>query len=218
MLDLPSSGEIILPDAYQRVELVGATLNNNYAGPYIETGENITERSQMEDYEIYITALIYQPRTVYKGLNNPLIAWGSNAGLYFGSSFVETNKIRVGFGANDDWSFDESVQYGVKHSFHVYWADGQAVAECDGQTCARSYIEATGSYHLRIGTGTFGNNQHCGDFEIYDDIKIYKNKALIHDYVPCYKKSSGQIGFYDVVMSEFKTNAGTNHFIKGADV
>ena len=41
---------------------------------------------------------------------------------------------------------------------------------------------------------------------------------LIADFVPCYRKSDGEIGMYDTVSKTFYTNAGTGTFLKGADV
>lgn len=38
------------------------------------------------------------------------------------------------------------------------------------------------------------------------------------EFVPCYRKSDGEIGMYDTVSKTFYTNAGTGTFLKGADV
>ncbi|MBR2697431.1 MAG: hypothetical protein IKE76_02485 [Clostridia bacterium] len=42
--------------------------------------------------------------------------------------------------------------------------------------------------------------------------------ALTAKYVPCYRKSDGVIGFYDVVNEAFYTNSGSGQFGKGGDV
>lgn len=36
--------------------------------------------------------------------------------------------------------------------------------------------------------------------------------------VPCYRKSDGEIGMYDLVNGVFYTNSGSGTFIKGDDV
>ena len=41
---------------------------------------------------------------------------------------------------------------------------------------------------------------------------------LIADFVPCYRKSDGEIGMYDIANNAFYTNDGTGVFEKGADV
>ena len=50
-------------------------------------------------------------------------------------------------------------------------------------------------------------------FKIYDN-----NNNLICDLVPCYRKSDGVIGMYDLVSDVFRTNLGTGTFTKGPDV
>ena len=49
--------------------------------------------------------------------------------------------------------------------------------------------------------------------------KFWEDGILIADYVPCYRKSDGVIGMYDLVTNTFKSNANnTGTFTKGADV
>lgn len=47
--------------------------------------------------------------------------------------------------------------------------------------------------------------------------QILDNGILVHDYVPCYRKSDGEIGLYDLINNTFLTNAGTGTFGKGED-
>ena len=47
-------------------------------------------------------------------------------------------------------------------------------------------------------------------FKVYDN-----NNNLICDLVPCYRKSDGEIGMYDIVNNVFRTNIGTGTFIAG---
>lgn len=42
--------------------------------------------------------------------------------------------------------------------------------------------------------------------------------TVVFNMVPCYRKSDGGIGMYDLVSKTFLTNAGTGTFTKGADV
>lgn len=48
--------------------------------------------------------------------------------------------------------------------------------------------------------------------------KIYDNENMIRYFIPCYRKSDGVIGLYDVVNLEFYTNKGTGTFVKGQDL
>lgn len=219
MLELPSGGggEIVIPDSYQRVEWVGYEGTGQSGGPYLETGDVISARSQMEGYEVYINAYSAPSISTSNGMINPIVGWGSNAGLYFGTCRVSSSSILIGFGANISQTFDSSISYTEKHSYHIYWENGAGYADCDGETCSRAYTESSGTYYLRIGTGIW-SSQHSGQYKIYGDIRVLKDGVLIHHYVPCYRKSGGAIGFYDVVAETFKTKLGTGEFTKGADV
>lgn len=48
--------------------------------------------------------------------------------------------------------------------------------------------------------------------------KYYDNDILLQKLIPCYRKSDGEIGMYDVVNNEFYTNTGTGNFTKGSDI
>ena len=41
---------------------------------------------------------------------------------------------------------------------------------------------------------------------------------LVRDFVPCYRKSDGEIGMYDKVEGKFYANQGSGSFVKGQDV
>lgn len=219
----PSS---LLPEAYQLVEWVGTndyTSQNNDLGAYFDTGISLTSRSQMEGYELYFKASAHQPANSTVA---PLVSFGSNAGLYFGSarstnSASATNKW-MGWGASASNCFsDTDVIVGdTAYEYHVYWDDEKGVAECGELSCERAYTDATGTYPLRIGSGTWDRGATT-NFKFYDHIRLLKDSELIHDYYPCYRKADGVVGFYDIVDDEFKTNDGTGtyyYFVKGADV
>jgi len=49
-------------------------------------------------------------------------------------------------------------------------------------------------------------------------LKFYDEGKLIRNFIPCYRKSDGVIGLYDMVGEEFYENSGTGTFLKGNDV
>lgn len=59
----------------------------------------------------------------------------------------------------------------------------------------------------------YGDIRRISYFQYYD-----KTDTLICDLVPCYRKSDGVIGMYDIVRKTFLTNIGSGTFTKGADV
>lgn len=76
------------------------------------------------------------------------------------------------------------------------------------------------TYSVLIGARNYygsSSKYNCSE-KIYSS-KIYDTSGvLIRDYVPCYNKSSGIIGLYDLVNSAFYQNAGTGTFLKSGDV
>ena len=61
-----------------------------------------------------------------------------------------------------------------------------------------------------------GTNLSKGTSRFYYS-KLYQNDVLVRDYIPCYRKSDGEIGVYDFVTNTFFPNAGTGTFVKGND-
>ena len=53
----------------------------------------------------------------------------------------------------------------------------------------------------------YGGTVQLSTFKYYD-----KNDTLICDLIPCYRKSDGVIGMYDIVRKIFLTNAGSGSF------
>ena len=62
------------------------------------------------------------------------------------------------------------------------------------------------------GTTYYGMGGNVYSFKIYDSGNLSVN------YIPCYRKSDGVIGFYDTVNNVFKVNNGGGTFTKGPDV
>lgn len=62
------------------------------------------------------------------------------------------------------------------------------------------------------GTVYYGMGGNVYSFKIYDSGNLSVN------YIPCYRKSDGVIGFYDTVNNVFKVNNGGGTFTKGPDV
>lgn len=50
-----------------------------------------------------------------------------------------------------------------------------------------------------------------GSVKIFE-CKLYKDQTLVRNMIPCYRKSDNVIGMYDVMNSQFYTNAGSGTF------
>ena len=50
------------------------------------------------------------------------------------------------------------------------------------------------------------------------NLKLYNSTDVVRDYIPCYRKSDGEIGLYELIEGRFLTNQGTGTFNKGLDI
>jgi len=94
-----------------------------------------------------------------------------------------------------------------------------------------SVIESTvydvgkkGTTHLKIldvyANFTLGHYRYGGyqSKNRYYQLCIEKDEVLMRNMIPCYRKSDGEVGMYDIVTGKFYTNTGNGTFTKGADV
>lgn len=49
------------------------------------------------------------------------------------------------------------------------------------------------------------------------ELQHKSNGVLVRNFIPCYRKSDGVIGFYDTIKKEFCINKGKGSFVKGPD-
>lgn len=65
--------------------------------------------------------------------------------------------------------------------------------------------------------GTSGKNFDRYNMKVYR-LKFYEDGEIKRDYIPCYRKSDGIVGLYELLTQTFHTNIGTGEFNKGDDV
>ena len=53
---------------------------------------------------------------------------------------------------------------------------------------------------------------------IFYSARISQGAEIIREYIPCYRKSDGEIGLYEKYTGAFLTNEGTGTFTKGDDI
>lgn len=83
-------------------------------------------------------------------------------------------------------------------------------------TQSQSFTNNTSLYLFALNyAGTIDSRKFYG--KLYY-CKLWQNDTLVRDFVPCYRKSDGEIGLYDLVNDQFYTNQGSGTFTKGADV
>ena len=80
-----------------------------------------------------------------------------------------------------------------------------------------------GSYDVTLYPGTansfmFGTGDEAHPYRYIGKVyscKIWQNGVLAKEYVPCYRKSDGMAGMFDVISETFLANSGSGEFIKG---
>ena len=87
--------------------------------------------------------------------------------------------------------------------------------EIDNLESRGTLAEQTNS--ITIFCANYTSQLYYTSCKIYN-VKISNEQNDIRDFIPCYRKSDGEIGLYDVVNDEFYTNSGTGTFIKGPNV
>lgn len=202
-----------LPNEYQEVEYIqreGAPQTNHC---YIKTGVNCVVGLEFETTidSLYDDGLHYIVLGAYSGFQTKV-----NNHHYYVSKipngyFTAYNKQTIKSGANST----------NRYNFHnnTYYNDGKISRNLE------VYLFTLNGYYknglkLNIPEDDNGTTQ---DLVAQFNGKFYSCKArlngeLIREFVPCYRKSDGEVGLYDLVEGKFYQNSGTGTFSKGADV
>lgn len=193
-----------LPSEYQEVEWIrgnGGYINTNYI-PSIYTSARLK-------YELVSSPSI----STFFGINHQTFrAEVRYANRWYGYAM---GLLNIG----DESSaavYNKGVSVGVLYNLTI---DERGLT-VDGYTTKGR----TSSFDVTLPIFLFaGNTANGTPSQIMSDLKIYsfqlsENGVLSLDFLPCYRKSDGEIGMYDTVSKTFYTNAGTGTFLKGADV
>lgn len=203
-----------LPSIYQQVEWIKAELD---VKAYIDLGFAFDTKAK-----IYLTQEITSSMATY------IFGAAEDSGKYrcmITSPSAGDYKC-AGYGSNGDGyittttklvsnSFNEIELNLEKGNGYIYNATNEEKSQVS--TAQVSYTMAGKLYlfaqNYNGNTRFAGNNKCLSAFKYYD-----KNDELICDLVPCYRKSDGVIGMYDIVRKQFLTNVGTGNFIAGPEI
>ena len=197
-----------LPDAFQQVEWIGTPASGDK--PYINTGiiANATE------YHMTAKYLNTKSSDAY-GLGARLDGGTTTQCCFFGR-----------YNGNTQWAW-QGYFYGPTapqdniHIADAVFQNGSQVITVDGTTNTYS---RTGNFNGTLPFFVFCRNQSGGTYGGYAYgmryyyLQMRLDGVLVRDYIPCYRKSDGEIGLYDLVSNSFFTNAGSGTFEKGNDV
>lgn len=204
-----------IPSIYQEVEYVKATDN---VGSYINLGFAFDTKAK-----IYLTQIV---TTLSSSRLGYIFGAAENSGKLrcMLTSPCESNGGPTLYGSNGSTYITSIVNMvgNAVNEFEMIVEEGNLVLSniTNGKTMRnKNQAEYTMTNNLYLfaqnynGNARFGYDRAIKAFKYYD-----KTNTLICDLVPCYRKSDGVIGMYDIARQSFLTNAGSGAFTKGADV
>lgn len=181
-----------LPAEYQEVEYIEGT-----GTQWIDTG--VTINTATDDVEF-----------IFQNTESAVYKW------FFGE---HDNNARFGLGSGDGAN-KRNVAYGnstykvtdtqIYNSQHTFTANQSGVFIDEAKIANFASFKSSSTLYL------FSLNLNGGNYAAAAKVWSYKhirNGALIRDLVPCYRKSDGKGGMYDLVTEKFYENAGTGEFL-----
>lgn len=202
-----------LPNQYQQVDYIESTGIQYIDTNYLISSENIQinleyliNKNNKSDAWTCIVGV--QPNNINRGLtiqsyiNDITLSAGNKGGLDGVIIPYDTNvKYNIVAKANNNTI---SVTINNKDSDSVCFENSMI------QTDHTYYIFAKNTNNRPVTSSFISAKLYY--LQIYDDDHMVKN------FIPCYRKSDGEIGLYDTVTKQFFTNQGTGTFLKGVDV
>lgn len=198
-----------LPTEYQEVEYIEST-----GTQYIDTGIRINKNLGLKiDGRVLISATqatqyprIFGGRQYNSSQDDSAVMLGFNRAWYGSIGTNETTLLALL--PNNEYTFSLNRQRLVLSSveYPMQYVTDNVKVNCTIALFAE-FQETSG------GIKKF----NFGSFSLFN-LRMYDNSVLVRNFIPCYRKSDGEIGLYDTVNHTFYTNQGTGTFLKGPDV
>ena len=197
----------ILPAAYQQVEWVGNDGSSWVATDYVQTADN----SEI-DFEYMFTksqigdGLLFGARAGVNGYRRITCEMYNNGGWYCGCGIVQYRNVISSHAGTLNTKYSGAIT-STEMTLGSYSASP-----------TDSYPAGTlPKLHIFSWNDNGTNNLINKGARLYS-LSFKENGVLATNFVPCYRKSDNEIGFYDTVSNAFYGNSGTGTLLKGADV
>lgn len=142
---------------------------------------------------------------------------------------VFPSKFCIGYGSY--YSSDLYVETNIIYNIYSSIYSNEQVLSVDGNTIMTKTISNEYNTNLSLYLFAINSNNtanYFSKFRLYK-MKIYDNKKIVRNFVPCYCTTdvtdtsgklcpSGTIGLYDLVENKFFSNQGTGEFLKGENI
>ena len=200
-------------DLYQRVEYITSAEEGTY--PYIIT-DFIADNTC--GLEVIASFPAMQDRIPMGSRTD-----GSTATRFYCVYPLSTSSVYYGFnsGSNISCSTKVNTIYRLQTNFlnsrlvNVYEENGTRKASASlNATLAEQTVPVS---IFGYNSGSSGAVSSKREYKLYS-ARCSRNHEVVRDYVPCYRKSDGEIGLYEKCTGQFLTNDGAGSFAKGADI
>lgn len=198
-IEAGGGGTSILPDGYTQLFYIQST-----GTQYIDTGFKPSGNSGIVvDYQ-QVGTISWQ---------DPLFGARQSSSNTAFSMWLSSNVTYPQYG---NVSYD-AKPISINNNTRLIYKLDKGIASCGDKTVSFSQLSFTSSYNLVLFSvntgGTVDTRRISG--KLYS-CKIYDNDQIVRNFIPC-KNPSGIVGLYDVVNSQFYSNAGTGEFIAGPE-
>lgn len=205
--ELKNSGECEEEIIYQQVEYIESSgtqeISNFYTVPSSYTTiEFETKTNTSSSAEQGIIGIDKTLELAYSAIANRVILWDSTKASL---AYISTENA-----LNNDVVLKATLSNEGTKILYTNLDGGQTVTSDTGYTSINNSL-----------VDLFVYNGGAGDY--YYNGKLYYAKVRVDDelvryMIPCYRKSDGVIGMYDLINDKFYTNTGSGTFTKGDDV
>lgn len=123
----------------------------------------------------------------------------------------------IGWNTAQNWSV--SVAANTVYTTRLNWLNSRkaVILDADGSTKATKSISGTLVQHTKpIDICTY-NNGNGRAMSVYG-ARMSQDSEIVREYLPCYRKSDGEIGFMEMLTGQFIPSEVAGGFTKGADI
>lgn len=194
----PNVPKSVLPDEYQRVEYVEGT-----GTQYIDTGIKFIKGPYKMDFKFYRNdsgindMSIFGQRTLGKFVNT----YSTYYETVFGTTTAGTLLL------------NQDVHMVIDSNSGIYQNGIKILNNYSNNDRSSDYSAFMFAFHENVEKAP----QWFLKGRIYY-YTIWEVGVVTHNFLPCYRKSDGEIGMYDIITKQFLTNQGTGTFLKGSNV
>lgn len=143
---------------------------------------------------------------------------------FFAPYLLSSSSLYYGFNTGTSLSYSNKTNTKYISTINFFnsrcatFRTTQSNAGTVGSLAGRTLSQQTSA--IGIFTFTQTSNSNIGTVHNYTlySFRISQNNELVRNYVPCYRKSDGVIGLYDLITNQFLTNLGNGEFTKGENI